>query len=326
MPKPSIETEPSGITTIPGEDWYDEGTNLTLEAPAIVPVSPSIQYRFDHWIVDGNVVPENPITVHMDGPRVAKAFFIKQYYLTVASPYDTACGEGWYDAGETAYATLAIGLEYVDGLAYGFVYWSGDASGWDLISDPIIMDVPKTAIANWEASEVYGDVRTVGFWKHQVNVWYFTELKNNGMKIRGIETAQVTEDELISYLAFISQNSSYTLFQNMVVYNTDGTVNKLETLRNAYNILKTPTGPDSMKMRAEQQLLALWLNLAHETFLWNTQLSQENKYIYYEYGLTDIGEAIQFCEAELLKPDGNYEAIKNICDSINNNLGIVWGT
>lgn len=106
----------------------------------------------------------------------------------------------------------------------------------------------------------------------------------------------------------------------------------LDTLRNAYNILKTPTGTATMKMRAEQQLLAVWLNLAHNAFFWNTQLSQDTLYIYYQYnfenqyGLTTIGEAIQFAEAELLKTDGNYEATKDICESINNNQGIIWGT
>ena len=322
----TIKTEPSGITTIPGEGSYNEGTNVTLEAPVIVPVSQGIQYRFDHWTVDENVVSGNPITVQMDGPCEAKAFFVEQYYLTVVSPYDTAGGEGWYDTGETAYATLAIGLEYVDGLAYGFVYWSGDASGWDLLSDSILMDAPKTAIANWEASPVYGDIRTVGFWKHQVNVWYFTELANTGMKIKGIGAAQVSQEELLTHLKFISENSGYAKFQDIWVEGS-----KLATLENAYDILKTPRGSDKMRMRAEQQLLVLWLNMAEKAF-WNTQLSQDTVYIYCRYtfdeddGLAIIGEAILFCEAELLKPDGNYEAAKDVCDSINNNLGIIWGT
>lgn len=106
----------------------------------------------------------------------------------------------------------------------------------------------------------------------------------------------------------------------------------MEILENVYNILKTPRGPDSVKARAEQQLLALWLNLTHEAFMWNTELSQDTAYIYYQYsfdefdGLATVGEAILFCEAELLKLDGNYEAAKNICDSINNNKGVIWGT
>jgi len=103
-------------------------------------------------------------------------------------------------------------------------------------------------------------------------------------------------------------------------------------LVNAYNIMTTPTGPNSMKMRAEQQLLALWLNFARKAFFWNTELSQDTLYVYYKYnllgdtGLQTIGEAIKWSEAELLKPGGNFEAVKTVCDTINNNLGIIWGT
>jgi len=328
----TVQTEPIGITPIPGEDSYEISADVSLEAPTIVPISTGVQYRFDYWTVDDSVVSGNPITVHMDADHTATAHYVKQYYLTVISAYDTTGGEGWYDEGETAYATLAIGLDYVDTLAYGFVGWSGDASGWDLISEPIIMNTPKTAIANWEPSSAYGDVRTIIFWKYQANIWYFTERARTDLKIRGIGTAHISEEVFIAYLKFIDTNSDY--FRGKIVKdnNGDGTITNLEILQNAYNFLKTPTGTDSMKMRAEQQLLALWLNLAYKAFFWNTQLSQDTLYIYSQYnfendwGLTTIGEAILFCEAELLKPDGNYEAAKNICDSINNNLGIIWGT
>jgi len=315
---------PHGTTV--GEGWYDEDeTAYATVTPLIVSGPEGVRYVFTHWSGDaaGTMSPSDPIT--MNAPKTAIANWKTQYYLTVISPYDIPGGEGWYDEGEIAYATVAVGLDYVDTTAYGFVGWSGDASGWDLISEPIVMNAPKTAVANWEASTSYGDVRTIGFWKHQVNVWYFTELKNNGMKIRGIGTAQISEEALITYLTFIDSNSDY--FRGKIVGATN-----LDTLRNAYNMLKTPTGSDSMKMRAEQQLFAVWLNLAHNAFFWNTQLSQDTLYIYWQYtydeknGLATIGEAILFSEAELIKPNGNYEAAKNICDSINNNLGIIWGT
>jgi len=486
----AVKTDPAGLVTIPGEDWYDECTYVDLEAPATVPVSTGVQYRFDYWDVDGTPVEGNPIEVHMDAAHTATAHYVQQYYLTVTSPYneptpksdwfdagteitasvtspwpvdavgtryvctgwtgtgsvpasgtessvkftinapssitwnwktqyeitvtaspdgalggtfevtytscgttytnvekttkwtvwvdagttvtvsepqeyvpseegvdgvryefdsyspsdsvdmteaktitlayktqyyltvispyDTPGGEDWYYEGETAYATLVDGFVAPN---IGFVGWSEDASGLDLLSDPITMDTAKTAIAKWEASLAYGDVRTIGFWKHQVNVWYFTELVNGGMKIKGIGTAQVSQTDLMGYLKFISDNSGYAKFTAIWV---EG--NKLKTLENAYKILTTPTGPNSMKMRAEQQLLGVWLNLARKAFFWNTELSQSSEYIYVTYGLKDIGEAIKFCEAELTKPEGNFQAAKGICDSINNNLGVVWGT
>jgi len=328
----TVRSDPLSLTTIPGEGDYDAGAVASLEAPPVVPVSTGVQYRFDYWAVDGNIVIGNPITVCMDAFHNAIAHYVQQYYLTVVSDYDTSGGEGWYDEGETAYATVAIGLYYVDTLAYGFVGWSGDSSGWDLISEPIIMNAPKTAIATWESSSAYGDVRTIVFWKCQANIWYFTERARTDLKIRGIGTANISEDVFIACLTFIDSNSDYFSGKIAKDNNGDGTTTNLEILQNAYNFLKTPTGADSIKMRAEQQLLALWLNLAYKAFFWNTQLSQNTIYIYYqynlenEYGLTTIGEAIEFCEAELLKSDANFEAAKNVCNSINSNLGIIWGT
>jgi hypothetical protein len=74
-----------------------------------------------------------------------------QYYLTVASLYDTQGGMGWYNVGATAYATLSTGtVDIVPGWVKAvFTGWSGDASGTGLTSNPITMNGSKTAIANW---------------------------------------------------------------------------------------------------------------------------------------------------------------------------------
>jgi len=74
-----------------------------------------------------------------------------QYLLTVISLYDTPGGGGLKPADSTAYATLATGsVSGGAGTWYTFAYWSGDASGTSLTSNPITMDGPKTAIANWQ--------------------------------------------------------------------------------------------------------------------------------------------------------------------------------
>ena len=84
------------------------------------------------------------------GGGSVSATYETQYYLTVISPYGTPSGEGWYDDGEIAYARLATGIvNLTSGMRAVFTGWSGDASGTDLISDPIIMDSPKIAVANW---------------------------------------------------------------------------------------------------------------------------------------------------------------------------------
>ncbi|MEM2702288.1 MAG: SdrD B-like domain-containing protein [Candidatus Bathyarchaeia archaeon] len=89
------------------------------------------------------------IVVPVEGGWV-NATYKTQFYLTVISPYDTPSGEGWYDDGDEAYASLATGIvNLTSGMRAIFVGWSRDASGTDLLSEPIIMDAPKTAIANW---------------------------------------------------------------------------------------------------------------------------------------------------------------------------------
>jgi uncharacterized repeat protein (TIGR02543 family) len=74
-----------------------------------------------------------------------------KYYLTVSSPHGTAGGEGWYYDGSTAYATVTpLTVAGTPGTQYVFTHWSGDATGTTSPSDPIIMNAPKTATANWK--------------------------------------------------------------------------------------------------------------------------------------------------------------------------------
>jgi hypothetical protein len=147
----TVETDPQGLATIPGEGWYDECTYVDLEAPEYVNISANTRYRFDYWDVDGFSVSGNPIKIHMDKNRTATAHYVKQYYLDVVSPYDTPSGMGWYDEGDYANAVLSYGIENLTpGRRAVFEQWSGDASGTGLISDPIHMDSPKTAIALWK--------------------------------------------------------------------------------------------------------------------------------------------------------------------------------
>ena len=75
-----------------------------------------------------------------------------QRYLTVTSPYGTPGGQGWYDNGSTAYATLDTGIvDDGNGTRRVFTSWSADASGASFArSDPITMDENKTAVAVWK--------------------------------------------------------------------------------------------------------------------------------------------------------------------------------
>jgi len=82
----TVQTDPAGIVTIPGEDWYDESTSVTLTAPTVP------NYQFNYWDVDGTSqgVGVNPITVHMDAPHTATAHYTEIPPLSVSISPTTA--------------------------------------------------------------------------------------------------------------------------------------------------------------------------------------------------------------------------------------------
>jgi len=87
----------------------------------------------------------------MNGPITQTASWTHQYYLTVTSPHGTTSGEGWYNAGATAYAGVSpLTVPGPAGVRYVFTHWSGAASGTTSPSNPITMNAPKTATANWK--------------------------------------------------------------------------------------------------------------------------------------------------------------------------------
>lgn len=148
-----------------GEGWYDSSdTAYATITPLTVSGLTGVQYVFTHWSDDasGTTSPSNPIV--MDGPKTTTANWKTQYYLAVTSPYGTPGGEGWYDSGSTAYATLDTGtIDHGNGTHRGFTFWSGDASGTDYAqSDLILMDGQKTTIANWKTQYYLTLTKTSG--------------------------------------------------------------------------------------------------------------------------------------------------------------------
>ena len=85
----------------------------------------------------------------------------QQYYLDVVSAFDTPSGQGWYNNGTDAFASLATSLvDHGNGTRAFFNGWSNDASGNDYaLSDPIRMNQNKTAVAAWKTQH-YLTVKT----------------------------------------------------------------------------------------------------------------------------------------------------------------------
>jgi len=136
----------------PYTKWFDAETSTgTIGVDNTVPGATGTQYAFVKWVEDSST--SNPrASETMNAPKTFTAKYKTQYYLTVTSPYDTPGGAGWYDKDSTAYATLATGtIDQGNGTRRVFTHWSGDASGTNFAqSNPITMNAPKTAIANWK--------------------------------------------------------------------------------------------------------------------------------------------------------------------------------
>ncbi|MEO0092432.1 MAG: T9SS type A sorting domain-containing protein, partial [candidate division WOR-3 bacterium] len=141
----------SAYGTTGGAGWYDSGTNAyATVTPLTVSGGAGIQYVFTNWSGDatGTTSPSDPIL--MNGPKTATANWKTQYYLTVNSAHSTTSGEGWYDANTNAYASVTDSIVSGGaGTQYVFAGWTGDASGTKKTSNPILMNAPKTATANW---------------------------------------------------------------------------------------------------------------------------------------------------------------------------------
>jgi len=162
-----VEVIPPEAGTIPGEDWYNNCTTVTLTADTYLPSEAGVggvRYKFSYWDVDGTPVAGNPIDVHMDATHTATAHYTVQYYLTVKTDpagIATIPGEGWYDP--STWVTLTAPLE--TNVKYHFANWKVDTAPEPFLENVIKvhMDEPKTATAVYKdylghAGEEIGDL------------------------------------------------------------------------------------------------------------------------------------------------------------------------
>ncbi len=141
-------------TTTPaiGVHSYTAGTTVTVEAHNPAPIT-GVQNTFLGWTGTGSVPASgtvSTVTFTINANSTVQWNWKTQYYLTVSSPYGNKGNEGWYDAGSSAYAIITpTSVSAGNGANYVFSGWSGDASGSTSTSNAIVMNGPKTALANW---------------------------------------------------------------------------------------------------------------------------------------------------------------------------------
>ena len=174
--------------TADGSGWYDSGsTACAMVASLEVAGAAGTRYIFTSWNGDasGTTSPSNPIT--MNSPKTATAVWKTQYYLTISSAYGIVSGSGWCDSGASAYAMVTpLTVLGAAGTQYNFTGWNGDASGTMSPSNAIIMNSPKTAMANW-TTQFYLIVFSAFGSPSSLSGWY-----DNGSSITGAVTSPVS--------------------------------------------------------------------------------------------------------------------------------------
>ena len=152
----TVNIDPSGITAIPGQGLYANGTNVVLTAPTYVNVSASLRYRLNNWDVDGisRGSGVNPITVLMTANHTATAHYLQQYYLTVTSAYDSPTPlSGWFDTGTSIVASVSTPVSGPPGTRYACSGWTGTGSVPASGASPSVtftISQPSTITWNWK--------------------------------------------------------------------------------------------------------------------------------------------------------------------------------
>lgn len=103
------------------------------------------------WALTGHATLVEGANWSFDTPANHIFAYSPQYYLTVRTTYSSSTGQGWYNSGTVAHATVKDQeVDEGQGTRYLFTAWSGGASGTGLTSNDISMTEPKVAVANWK--------------------------------------------------------------------------------------------------------------------------------------------------------------------------------
>lgn len=138
----SIDGKMYSPAELPVSFIWAPGSGNDFQAVSSVSGGNGIQYVFDSWD-DGNASASRAISY--GGTYTAN--YSTHYYLTVESDYGQPEGEGWYSSGSMA--TISVASSEGAIIRQVFIGWSGDCSG-TTASASVIMDVPRTVVANWK--------------------------------------------------------------------------------------------------------------------------------------------------------------------------------
>ncbi|HEV8593937.1 MAG TPA: SBBP repeat-containing protein [Thermoplasmata archaeon] len=137
----------------PADCWHDAGTVAAFGVDLRVDGPTGVRFLFDVW--SGDLTTGSPVAaIRMDGPRSENAEWTTEYLLQVVSVYGNATGGDWYPAGASASFSVVARESTIGDVQYRFVRWTGDVNS-TATSGTILMDGPKTVVAQWERIAFY---------------------------------------------------------------------------------------------------------------------------------------------------------------------------
>jgi hypothetical protein len=129
----TVAVSPPGITTIPGEGWYNYSASIMLTAPSVS------NYTFAYWLVNGvsQGTGVNPITVTMNAPQNATAQYtpVTPYTLIITTTSggttNPPSGTYTYSPGTTVQVTAMPNSGYI------LDYWELDGTNVSSSINPL---------------------------------------------------------------------------------------------------------------------------------------------------------------------------------------------
>ncbi len=178
----SINTDPRGSSLIVDGSTYTPqqlpalliwmpGTTHTLRVVNPTVEAADTRHIFTGWFGNNDELSnsQTATVAYTGGPMLVVAEFKTQFLLTVASPYGSPKGGGWYDSGNTAIFSVSSPSDHENRTRRVFLAWSGDSSA-NTVSADVTMDSPKRVAAAWgtqyylEVGSSYGEVKGEGWY------------------------------------------------------------------------------------------------------------------------------------------------------------------
>ncbi len=131
-----------------GEGWHYKGDTAGVSTQQIVDQGNMTRRLFSSWAGDLQST-QTSASIRMDSPKKAVAEWRTQYYLTVASAYGAAKGEGWYDRGARGAFTVEAELDHGNQTRRVLLGWRGDINT-NSPSGSILVTEPKRVSAEWK--------------------------------------------------------------------------------------------------------------------------------------------------------------------------------